>query len=85
MEPELVAGNPVLDPLDPDLLDLDHRGQDLRLDQHRRHVDGEDRGEGECGEAPQLLINGVEGRGCRRGKEHHHERGGDHPERAVRV
>ena len=39
MEPELVAGNPVLDPLGPDLLDLDHRGQDLRLDQHRRHVE----------------------------------------------
>lgn len=36
MEPELVAGNPALD---PDLLDLDHRGQDLRLDQHRRHVE----------------------------------------------
>ena len=37
MEPELVAGNPALDPLGPDL--LDHRGQDLRLDQHRRHVE----------------------------------------------
>ena len=37
MEPELVAGNPALDPPGPDL--LDHRGQDLRLDQHRRHVE----------------------------------------------
>jgi hypothetical protein len=41
MEPELVAGNPALDPLGPDLLDLDHRGQDLRLDQHRRRVEGQ--------------------------------------------
>jgi predicted ester cyclase len=41
MEPELVAGNPALDPLGQDLLDLDHRGQDLRLDQHRRRVEGQ--------------------------------------------